>query len=290
MYRKICLLFAGFTLLLLTSSSALAENLSFKLLNSQNKVLCEASSPIKSGKAEINLNFERDFLEGDYIVVQGSKYLYINLFDSISGSYIYAPEKVFKFLIPLKEKGQVFSMSAFSGTTHKINIRSCSQKEWKVSRNIALNPFDNRGSSLSFPHATSNSEYGNQSIYAARNVIDGFKSNQNHGKWPYQSWGPYKSDSIWLKIDFGTVAEVNKVVIVNRAQFDDNHDSAWQYVILEFSDGTSERITLKKTHLAQEIKIKKHKTSFIKFRDLKPFEVNWCAWTEVEVWGKYLKD
>ena len=269
------------------SHSAKAENLSFKLFDGQDKLVCEASSPISKGKAEINLNFERDFQEGDYLLIAGANYLYINLKDSIKSAYVYVPNKSFRYILPLKERGQTKPLSAFSGKSHQIEILSLSEKEWKVSRNIALNPFDIRGISKCYPHATSNSEYGNQSVFAAKNAIDGFKANQNHGKWPYQSWGPYKGDSLWLKIDFGKVVEVDKIVIVNRAQFADNHDSAWKNATLEFSDGTTEKISLKKTHLTQEIKIKKRKTSTIKFYELQVFEANWCSWIEVEVWGKY---
>lgn len=272
---------------ILVCSSAKAENLSFKLFDGQDKLLCEASSPITKGKAGINLNFERDFQEGDYFLITGANYLYINLKDSIKSGYVYAPDKSFRYTIPLNERGRTIPLTTFSGQSHQIEIRSCSEKEFKVSRNIAFNPFDIRGISKYYPHATSNSEYGNQSVFAAKNVIDGFTANHNHGKWPFQSWGPYKADSIWLKIDFGKEVEVDKIVIVNRAQFADNHDSAWKNATLEFSDGTTEKISLRKTHLPQEIKIKKRKTSTIKFLELKAFEDNWCSWTEVEVWGKY---
>lgn len=287
MKRIVSFLFLGAILLFNSALSAKDGNLIFRLFDAKHQLLKEVSAPVNSGKAEINLNIVREFQEGDYIRISGSKLLFLDFGDSIAGSYIYAPDKDFIFEIPLNECGRTFSKSTFSGNTHSILIRSCSKSEWKVSRNIALNPFDIRGKTQYYPHATSNSEYGNQSVFAARNVIDGFKSNQNHGKWPYQSWGPYKSDSIWLKIDFGKEVEVEKIVIINRAQFADNHDSAWQFATLLFSDGTSEKITLNKTYLPQEIRIKKHKTSFVKFNQFKAFEDNWCSWTEIEVWGKY---
>lgn len=264
-----------------------AESLILRLFDVRHTLLAEASTPLKSGKANITVKMEREFQDGDYWQITGSAYLHVDLCDSIHAGYLYAPQKDFLFKIPLNERGRTLPVTAFSGISHIIKIRSCAKNEWKVSRNIALNPFDNNVVYHCYPHATSNSEYGKMSVFAARNVIDGCTVNHNHGKWPFQSWGPYKSDSVWLKIDFGKMVEVDKIVIVNRAQFADNHDSSWKNATLNYSDGTTEKITLSKTYLPQVIKVKRHKTSYIKFSDLKPYEDKWCSWTEVEVWGIY---
>jgi hypothetical protein len=289
MNRIFRLFYVGIFFIISSFSSLLADDLVCKVFDYEGKMLFEESSSIRHGKAEVILSFDREFQEGDHILVMGANYLFIQADDSISGSYVYAPGNQFNYTIPIKERGQVIPGSAFAGKLHQIKVRSCSPKEWFGYRNIALNSFDIRGVSPYYPHATSNSEYGNESVFAAKNAIDGKVLNQYHGKWPYQSWGPDKNDSLWFKIDFGKQVEVDKIVLVNRAQFFDNHDSSWQFAKIEFSDGSTEKITMEKTHIPQEILIKRRNTSYIKFLELKPFEDLWCSWVEVEVWGNYEK-
>src|SRR5258708_22268250 len=82
-------------------------------------------------------------------------------------------------------------------------------------RNVALNPTasTNRGP-VSYPHATSNSEY-NQREFAARNAIDGNRRNDDvHGS---GSWGPQKEPDIWWRLDFGPPVNIDKLVLVLRA-------------------------------------------------------------------------
>jgi hypothetical protein len=266
-----------------------AAKLSIKAFDANRELFAEINADSSALKSEINLTIEREYQEGDYLIVEGAKNLYVQFDEHIPGCYVYVPNGSFTFRIPFLENGKNYPEESFSGAKHQIKARICSRKEWSAYRNLALNSFDIRGETDFYPHATSNSECRNESFYAARNAIDGYKSSSKHGKWPYQAWGPDMRDDLWLKIDFGKTVEVDKLIIVNRAQYFDLHDSYWKEAIVRFSDGSSEKIKIEKTALPQEIKIPKHKTTWVRFTDLMEDEHKWCSWIEMEVWGRELK-
>ena len=286
MNLKIRVAFIGIITAFTVVNTAVARKLKLKTCNSDACIFSESKNSDIKNDSILTLSIAHEYRQGDYIMVEGSKYLYIKLDQNISGSYVYAPNGRFTYPIPVNEIGENYSSISFAGKLHTLIVRNCSKAEWSAYRNLALNPTDVRDPSEFYPHATSNSECRSESWYAARNAIDGNTANTLHGKWPYQSWGPEMLDSLWFKIDFGRKVEVDKIVIYNRAQYYDNHDSYWDKAIIEFSDGTKEEIKIEKTALAQEIKLEKHNTSFVRFSGLKEFEHKWSAWIEVEVWGK----
>jgi len=151
-------------------------------------------------------------------------------------------------------------------------------------RNVALNPKDVMGLPLSYPHASSNSECRNDPVFAARCAIDGKNSNRGHGgKFP--SWGPDKRKDLWWQVEFGREVEVDKIVLHIRADFP--HDRHWHSATVEFSDGSSEKIVIKKTVEPQRFTFAKRVATWMKFTDLVQDEpLGWCGFTEVEVWGK----
>jgi hypothetical protein len=151
-------------------------------------------------------------------------------------------------------------------------------------RNLALNPDDTRGPAVSYPHATSNSECRNEMCFAAKNVIDGNTANIGHGP-KYPSWGPDKRTDLWLKIEFGKSVEVDKVIIYIRA--DVPHDAYWKTGMIEFSDGSKEKISFGKTADAQEFRFKSRRIEWLRITDLVQDEpLGWCGFTEVQVWGR----
>jgi hypothetical protein len=164
-------------------------------------------------------------------------------------------------------------------------------------RNIALNPGDVHlaldASPSKFPHATSNSEYpgdGSDSSFWALNAIDGKIDNKGHGKL-FPSWGPEKRADLWWKVDFGQLVATDKVVIYIRADFTPHtatdHDGYWVSGTLNFSDGTSENITFKRTADPQVFTFKPRSTTYLLINNLKEVgPPSWCSFTEVEVWGK----
>jgi len=275
-------------ILILYGFNSQAASLSIRAFDASQVLIAEQESNSLDLTGEVNLTIDREFQKGDYLVVEGAKNLFVQFDKYIPGCYVYAPNGRFTFRIPFHENGKNYPEESFSETKHQIKVRICSKKEWSAYRNLALNSFDIRGETDYYPHATSNSECRNESFYAARNAIDGYKSSSKHGKWPYQSWGPDMRDDLWFKIDFGKAVEVDKLIIVNRAQYYDMHDSYWNEAVINFSDGTSEKIKIEKTALPQEIKISKHLTSWVHFTDLMENENKWCSWVEVEVWGRDL--
>lgn len=151
-------------------------------------------------------------------------------------------------------------------------------------RNVALNLKDVMGLPLSYPHASSNSECRNDPVFAARCAIDGKKSNRGHGgKFP--SWGPDKRKDLWWQVEFGREVEIDKIVLHIRADFP--HDRHWRSATVQFSDGSSEKIVIKKTAEPQIFTFSKRAATWVKFTDLVQDEpLGWCGFTEVEVWGK----
>ncbi|MCY3020301.1 MAG: hypothetical protein NTW87_14885 [Planctomycetota bacterium] len=149
-------------------------------------------------------------------------------------------------------------------------------------RNVALNPTAAATTEpTSYPHATSNSEY-NKKEFAARCAIDGSRKNNDvHG---CGSWGPQIAPDIWWKLEFGRPVEIDKLIVFLRAAW--GHDSYWKEGTVEFSDGSTEKLTLKKTAEGQEFPLTKRKVTWLKLKDLKAEEPKWCAVCEFEVWGK----
>jgi len=153
-------------------------------------------------------------------------------------------------------------------------------------RNVALNPTasTNRGPA-SYPHATSNSEY-NQREFAARNAIDGNRRNDDvHG---CGSWGPQKEPGIWWRLDFGRPVNIDKLVLFLRAAWTpDNapHDSYWTEATVEFSDGSVEKLEMRKIASGQEFRLTQRTVTWLTLRNLKPAEDKWCALAEFEAWG-----
>ncbi len=151
-------------------------------------------------------------------------------------------------------------------------------------KNLALNPNDVRGPAATYPHATSNSECRNELCYAAKNVIDGSAANRGHGP-KYPSWGPAQLTDLWLKIDFGRPIEADKVVIYIRADFP--HDAYWRTGTVEFSDGSKEKVSFRKTAAPQEFRFTPRRIYWLRITDLVQDEpLGWCGFTEVEVWGR----
>ena len=151
-------------------------------------------------------------------------------------------------------------------------------------RNVALNPKDVMGPASSYPHASSNSEYGDNPVYAALCAIDGNKSNRGHGG-RFPSWGPDRRKDLWWKVGFAREVEIDKIVLTIRADFP--HDRHWHSATIEFSDGSSEKVDIKKTAGPQTFAFAKRIATWVKFTDLVQDEpLGWCGFSEVEVWGR----
>ena len=229
------------------------------------------------------LTISHQYKPGDYVLVYGPKYVCVKLGSEAKDCILYNPEGVVLIPLPVRT-GQAYPPSLTQAAEHIITARAATVQEIVSRRNLALNPYDVRGTSGSFPHATSNSECRNDPVFAARNAIDGFTHNTSHGVWPYQSWGPEQVRDCWWKVDFGRDVEVDSVTITVRADFP--HDKVWNTGVLEFSDGSVQPIALKADAAPQVFTFAKRTTSYVRLNKLVQTEpLGWCAITEVEVTG-----
>ena len=168
--------------------------------------------------------------------------------------------------------------------TAEIPVHGVLSDKKNVYRNLALNSNDTQGGATCYPHASSNSEYKSMPCFAARNAIDGQCENRGHGR-KYPSWGPHKRTDLWWKLEFGRPVAIDKVVLFIRADFP--HDDYWRSATIEFSDGSQEPISLEKTASRQEFSFKKRTVTWLRLTDLvEELPLDWCALTEVEVWGR----
>ena len=242
-----------------------------------------------SGQKQASLIFARVYQEGDKIKFRkppAIHHLLIQVDEILGGTYVYAPCEGLEYMIPYGEETNAYSPEAFKGEKHSIKLCALEKEEMGNSRNLALNNLDTRGNATFYPHATSNNETRGESVFAARNVIDGLRDNTDHGFWPYTSWGPDINVAAEFLLEFGRIVEVEKVVFYIRADFP--HDSFWKFITIEFSNGTEEIVELQKTGESQVILFKNIKTEWVKLKNLKKADepAEFPALTQIEVYGK----
>ncbi len=226
---------------------------------------------------------------GDVIRVVGPKYMMIRLDKGMPENLVYAPKGGVEYPVPHGPQLKSHPEKCFTGTSHGVSARPATPEEIAAYRNVALNTHDPLGQSNFFPHATASNVYRDMPFFSARNTIDGVCENRRHGGRPYQSWGPHKRTDLWWKVDFGRPVEIDKIVLTIRADFP--HDSWWKSAVVEFSDGSTEKIDIEKDSEKQTFKFKKRTVTWVRFTELvQPTEeLKWCALTEVEVWGRDVK-
>jgi hypothetical protein len=263
--------------------------LAIEMRSANGSVLLQHSSKAASSRPLV-LDVPRRFEPGDTVRVRGTKYMAVQLDARLGETLIFAPQGEFDMPIPyaapgVKRRSTPYPPEAFTADRPRISARPVAVREIDAYRNLARNPYDVRGESKAFPHATSNSECRNEAVFAARNAIDGCMENRRHGGWPYQSWGPEQRKDVWWQLDFGREVEIDKLVITIRADFP--HDKHWKRATLLFSDGSRKPIELEKTPSAQTVVFSPKKTTAVRLVDLTQDEpLGWCALTEVEVWGR----
>ena len=239
---------------------------------------------------EVILVYSEAYEEGDKIVFttdEPEKLYVISVDDAIGKALVYVADEEIKYTIPFGEKKVCYSPNSFAGNLHCISARCAWDWEVHSYRNMAVNPMDQHRDSGCFPHAFANVETRGESVFAARNAIDGNHTNKSHGEWPYGSWGINRRADAEIVVAFGREIVADRVIIYTRADFP--HDSWWTHATLEFSDETEMEIELTKTCHAQEFKISPQKhiswvkmKNMIKADDESPFP----ALTQIEVYFK----
>ncbi len=259
---------------------------SISIFNAQGECIKE----ITSGEQAIMV-YRRPYQEGDYLKITsgtaGACHMRIRVDQTVAEGCVYLPEGEMIYRIPFGESMRAYPPNAFGANKHLITAEIMTEEEINAYRNIAENPIDQRGDVTAYPHATANVETRGESVFAARNVIDGWILNNNHGDWPYQSWGIGIREDAWLNIDFGREVTVGEVEIFLRADFP--HDAYWTETTITLSDGTEHVLPLEKTGKGQRFSIGEHTITSLKFdRMVKctDSESPFPALTELRVYGR----
>jgi len=258
--------------------------LSLKVVDKKDNTIC-----VCSGEDFVDLVCMREYQEGDRIELATSeKNVYINwqVDDALGSAFVYLTENNVGYDIPFGEKRISYSPKVFSGDRHYIYAEVARQDEVEAYRNLALNPADQHRDVPVFPHATANVETRGESVFAAKNAIDGVRANLSHGQWPYESWGINRQDDAVMKVDFGRTIKTDKVVLYTRSDFP--HDSWWAQVTLRFSDGSSMDFSLEKSAKGHVLTFPEKETTWIELCNLitaddpSPFP----ALSQIEVYGR----
>lgn len=201
---------------------------------------------------EAQLLYRGEYLPGDEILFETDyEYAVVQVDQAVKPARVYLPKKAFAFRVPLSgDNLRVYMPGAFAGEKHLCSIRPDPDNSY---RNLARNPADQRGDVTCYPHATANVETRDESVFCARNTIDGEHIACGHGSWPFGSWGIGARTDAEMTLDFGREVEVDKMVLYLRADFP--HDAYWIEGTVTLSDGAEITFPLKGIDGPQEISL-----------------------------------
>ncbi len=239
------------------------------------------------GVKEAYLVFREEYKEGDAIQLIPDHKGFITLqFDAVLGrATVLSDGKPFTMSVPFGQKHDCYHETVFRGSKHFLWAREAYEWEHDSYRNLALNPYDCYENGSLFPHAKANIETRGESVFAARNAIDGIVASDGHGEWPWSSWGINRDPDAELSLDFGRDVIIDRIVFYTRADFP--HDAWWTEGTLTFSDGSVLIAKLEKKDGPQEISFPVKRVSslklskLIKAADPSPFP----ALIQLEVYG-----
>lgn len=236
-----------------------------------------------------HLVFAESYNLGDCIVltVPAPGYYIIQLDDAMGEELVYMKETTFALEVPFGEQHVSYSPRAFVGEMHYLAARAAHAHEITAPRNLARNVYDCHGNASCFPHAWANVETRGESVFAARNAIDGIVCPESHGEYPYQSWGINRDPQACWTLEFGRPVKAEALVLTTRADFP--HDAWWESVQVTLSNGEKRTLALQKAEdgRGQCFDLHGAEITSLMLDDLKkaddpsPFP----ALTQVEVWG-----
>lgn len=257
--------------------------LTLKVIRADGSTAC-----VSRGEDQACMVFSDEYREGDAVILESSMkdiHLVYQVDDALGQALVYITDKNIRFEVPFGEKRICYSPKVFLGKKHYLFVRLATQAEVTAYRNLAVNVMDQHGDTHCFPHASANVETRGESVFAARNAIDGVVENRSHGEWPYSSWGINRDPDACMKLDFGREVEADRIVLFTRADFP--HDSWWTQVTFTFSDGSVIDFPMEKSANAHVCTFEKKKFSWVtvgkllKADDPSPFP----ALTQIEVYG-----
>lgn len=189
------------------------------------------------GSSGVRLIYAARYEEGDtiHLISDPPVFVETQLEDSLPATFGYLKGE-FLLPVPFGEKRVSYSPKCFTGDVHL--LWACAAEPWKLSiyRNMALNPLDNHYNTALFPHASANVETRGESVFAARNAINGNITSAGHGPWPYESWGINRRDDAEMRVEFGRPIRLDRLVFTLRSDFP--HDNWWTRSVIRFSDGS----------------------------------------------------
>ena len=212
------------------------------VLNQNNQLIAETAHPDTA-----LLCVDREWEKGDRIeiVSDPDSHLIVKMDVTLAEGEVYLPDGKMSWPIPQGDHRLAYAPGAFAGKRHIMTARKMADNELSAIRDLARNPADLRGDTNFYPHCTANVETRNESVFAARNVIDGLRFNTSHGEWPFESWGIGARTDAWCKIDFGRDVIVSRMALTLRADFP--HDAYWVSGHAVDSNGNDTAFDLKKT-------------------------------------------
>ena len=241
------------------------------------------------GEKAVVLAWDGEYRKGDIIEFSGvepGNFYVVKVDAAVDEAFCLIEQDTVLFPVPFYEKKTSYNPLAFCGNRHMVTSRKARDYEIASYKNLALNPFDQHEFAGVYPHASANVETRGEAVFAARNAIDGCIATLSHGEWPYESWGINRQDDAEFKLDFGREVSFDKIVLYTRADFP--HDNWWTKATFEFSDGSSETVTMgKKVQEPHEFDIARKNIRWIKLGKLvkaddpSPFP----ALVQIEVYG-----
>ena len=233
---------------------------------------------------------EYAYQTGDYIEVTldtTANYLMVQLEETLAPSLIYVPEHRWVYQIlttPLEKKAMVDT--AFISSRHHLMVRYAYPFEIKNYQNLTFNAYDQKEFTGAYPHAYANVETRDETVFFAKNAIDGRYGNLSHGSYPFASWGINQMSEAALTIDFGRLVVLDWVQLFFRSDYP--HDSYWDEVTVAFSDGTQQVIQTTNSLDSQSYRMNEQRTTYLRFYQLKkhPDVSPFPALTQIEAFGK----
>ena len=242
----------------------------------------------KKGEDAVSFVYGAEYNEGDVIILEtipANKHIVWQVDDALGAAMCYVTG-LGTYQIPFGEKKKVYSPKTFSGSKHYLFARVAEEDEIAEYRNLAVNVNDLHDAVNCYPHASANVETRGESVFAARNAIDGVLENHGHGSWPYASWGINRDPNAEMRIDFGRKVTVDCLKVYLRADFP--HDSWWTKATVTFSDGSTEVLDLVKYDRAQTFHIAPREVEWLTFGTLikADDESPFPALTQLEAYGR----
>lgn len=240
------------------------------------------------GSKEVYLVYKEAYREGDKIrlTVKEAGFITLQLDAVLGRSVLYTNGAPFEMSIPFGQRHECYQDMAFKGESHYLWARCAYEWEYRAYRNLSLNPYDCHENTSLFPHAFANIETRGESVFAARNAIDGLVASNDHGRWPWTSWGINRDPEAKLTLEFGREVRADRIVLYLRADFP--HDAWWTEGLITFSSGRELKLKLEKKDGPQVFTFEEEAFTslsldhLIKADDPSPFP----ALSQLEVYGK----